>query len=139
MQETQTYLEVLPQDILDRYQIMETGSAAKIIQAVSGEELADIIEVMRSFILTSKLLLTPGGNRGPIPTTIDSMFDELGWIEARVDIEKKTYFFPGHSASVSAEEEPERHEEKLVSRTYQRGYSIDNVKGRLAADVEWNP
>jgi hypothetical protein len=139
MQETKTYLNVLPQDILDRYQVMETGSAAKIVQAVCGEELDDIISVMRSFVLTSRLLLTPGGNRGPIPVTIDGTLNDLGWIEARVDIEKKTYFFPGHSASVSAEYEPEKYEENLISRTYQHGYSIDNVKGRLVADVEWNP
>jgi hypothetical protein len=139
MQETRTYLEVLPQDILDRYQVMETGSAAKIIQAVCGDELSDIISVMRSFTLTSRLMLTPGGNRGPIPITFDGMLAELGWMEARVDMEKKTYFFPGHSASISAEHEPEKYEENLISRTYQRGYSIDNVKGRLAVDVEWNP
>ncbi|MDR1014466.1 MAG: hypothetical protein LBL86_05740 [Coriobacteriales bacterium] len=139
MQETKAYLDVLPQDILDRYQVMETGSAAKILQAVCGDEFDDIISVMRSFVLTSRLLLTPGGNRGPIPVTIDGMLDELGWIEARVDIEKKTYFFSGHSASISAEDEPAKYEENLISRTYQRGYSIDNVKGRLAADVEWNP
>jgi hypothetical protein len=139
MQETKTYLGVLPQGILDRYQVMETGSAAKIVQAVCSEELDDIISVMRSFVLTSRLLLTPGGNRGPIPATIDGMLSDLGWIEARVDIEKKTYFFPGHSASASAEYEPEKYEKNLISRTYQRGYSIDNVKGRLVADVEWNP
>jgi len=111
MQETRTYLDVLPQDILNRYQVMETGSAAKIIQAVCSVELADIITVMRSFVLTSRLLLTPGGNRGPIPITIDSLFNELGWREARVDIEKKIYFFPGHSASSSAETEPEKYED----------------------------
>jgi len=147
MQETQTYLNVLPRDILDRYQIMETGSAAKIIAAVCAPELADVISVMRSFVLTSNLLLTPGGNRGPIPITIDSMFDAFGWIEARVDIEKKVYLFPGRSANSSADGEgkteedtdPSKFADNLVSRTYQRGYAIDNVKGRLAADVEWNP
>lgn len=139
MQETKTYLEVLPQDILDRYRVMEAGSAAKIIQAVCTDELNDIISVLRSFVLTSRLLLTPGGNRGPIPVTLDGMLAERGWTEARIDIEKKTYFFPGHNASISAEHDPDRYEERLISRTYQRGYSIDNVKGRLAADVEWNP
>ena len=139
MQETWTYYDVLPQDILDRYRVMETGSASKIIQAVCGNELDDIVSVLRSFVLTSRLLLTPGGNRGPIPITIDGMLDKLGWIEARIDIEKKTYFFPGHNSSASAENELNNNREYLISRTYQHGYSIDNVKGRLVADVEWNP
>lgn len=139
MQATQTYQEVFSPEILKRYEVMETGSAAKIMQAVCQEELDDIMHVLQQFVLTPQMLLTPGGSRGPIPIIIDNMLHELGWIEARVDIEKKAYFFPGHNAKITAEDEPEKFNDLLISRTYQKGYSIDNVKGRLAADVEWNP
>lgn len=27
----------------------------------------------------------------------------------------------------------------VISEVYQQGYSVDNVKGRIALDVEWNP
>lgn len=134
-----TYEEVLPPTILSRYGIMETGSAAKIIAAICPDELADIIEVLDGFSLTSQLLLSPGGNRGPVPTILDSRFASHGWIEARVDTETKIYLFPGHNAHISAEENPADYEDNLTSRFYQRGYSVDNFKGRIALDVEWNP
>lgn len=137
MQTTDTFEGVLPDSILTRYEILEVGSAAKIIEAVCPNELAEVISVLDGFELTAQLLLSPGGSRGPVPTIIDSMFDDLGWIEARVDMEKKTYFFPGHDANLTAEENEQP--DYLVSRTYQKGYSIDNVKGKLALDVEWNP
>jgi hypothetical protein len=139
MQETYTYEEVLPQSVLSRYDIMEIGSAARIIQAVCPEEFNDIVEVLESFQLTAQLLLTPGGSRGPVPRIIDGMLQNRGWFEARVDLEKITYFFIGHDASVSAESNPAQYSDNRRSRTYQRGYAIDNVKGRIAADVEWNP
>lgn len=137
MQETMTYQEVLPESILSKYEIMETGSAAKIIEAVCPSELAEIIAVLNEFELTADLLLSPGGNKGPVPTLIDGALHKLGWIEARVDLEKKVYFFQGHNTSLTAEDNDMP--ENLVSRIYQRGYAIDNVKGRLAADIEWNP
>lgn len=139
MQETHTYQEVLPDSILGRYEIMETGSAARIIQAVCPEEFNDIVEILESFQLSAQLLLTPGGSRGPVPRVIDGMLHDRGWVEARVDLEKITYYFIGHNANVSAEGNPSQYSENLHSRTYQRGYAIDNVKGRIAADVEWNP
>ena len=137
MQQTETYKSVLPSSILSRYEVMETGSAAKIIEAVCPEELKEILEVLDNFKLTSELLLSPGGNKGPVPTLIDSTLHEKGWIEARVDLEKKVYFFEGHNTSKTAENE--ECPDNLVSRIYQKGYAIDNVKGRLAADIEWNP
>lgn len=139
MQETKTYEEILPPTILSRYGLMETGSAARIIAAICPDELADIVEVLNGFSLTSQLLLSPGGNRGPVPTILDSRFASRGWIEARVDTETKVYVFPGHNARISAEDNPALYEDNLASRFYQRGYSVDNFKGRIALDVEWNP
>lgn len=139
MQETLTYQEVLPETILNRYGIMETGSAAKIIEAICPEELEDIVNVLGDFSLTSQLLLSPGGNRGPVPTILDTCFSSRGWIEARVDTETKVYIFPGHNSHTSAEDGSEHYTSNLASRFYQRGYSVDNFKGRIALDVEWNP
>ena len=140
MIETATYKDVFPQDILDRYTFMETGSAAKIAASVCPSETGDIIDVLRNFVLSSRLLLTKGGNRGPIPILIDGAFERRGWIEARVDLYKRAFMFPGQNAQ-TVKDNPlgEVANEHLVSETYQQGYSVDNVKGRVALDVEWNP
>ena len=140
MIETYTYKTALPEQVTRRYQIMETGSAAKIAEAVCPNEFADVIDVLSHFQLTSALLLTKGGSRGPIPRIIDGSFSRRGWKEARVDLYKRAFLFDGQNAP-TVEKDPlgERANEFLVSETYQQGYSVDNVKGRIALDVEWNP
>lgn len=140
MIETNTYLRVLPQSILEKYSFLETASAAQIANVVDREAFQDVIDVLEKFSLTSQLLLTKGGSRGPIPRLIDEAFGSRGWIEARVDLYKRAFLFPGHNIS-AVEDDPlgERANEVLISETYQQGYSVDNVKDRLALDVEWNP
>lgn len=140
MIETQTYKLVLPADVLEKYDYLETGSAAKVAEAVNPEAFSDIVEVLDEFWLTSRLLLTAGGNRGPIPRTIDRAFEDRGWIEARIDLFKRAYRFRGQNAA-TVEDDPlgARADKHLISQVYQKGYSVDNVKDRLAVDVEWNP
>lgn len=139
MIETFTYKEVISEDILQKYSFFETRSATKIAQALCPAEFEEIIDVLRRFELTPELLLSPGGNRGSVPTLIDGAFDEMGWQEARVDIARQAFYFPGHNSSLSASDDPSAYDDYLISSTYQNGYSIDNVKGRVALDVEWNP
>ena len=64
MIETFTYRDVLPTGLLNRYTFMETGSAAKIADAVCSDAFAEVIGVLERFTLTSQLLLTKGGSRG---------------------------------------------------------------------------
>ena len=139
MIETSTYKDVLPDGVLRKYSFLETRSATKIAQAICPYEMEDIVKVLSEFVLTSEMLLTPGGNRGVVPTVLDGAFARLGWREARVDIARQAYYFPGHNAHVDASLNPKEYESNLISSTYQTGYSIDNVKGRIALDVEWNP
>lgn len=140
MIETYTYKDVLPPAVLDRYEFMETGSAARIAEAVRPEEFSDIVDVLSRFTLTSRLLLTKGGSRGPIPRIIDGAFERRGWIEARVDTYKRAFMFPGqHANTVESDPLGTDANAHLVSEVYQQGYSVDNVKGRTALDVEWNP
>ena len=140
MIETKTYLQTLPESILCKYEFLETGSAAQIASVVNPSAFEDILDVLDSFVLTSRLLLTKGGSRGPIPRLIDGAFEQRGWIEARVDLYKRAFLFPGQNAT-TVENDPlgSRAEEHLISQTYQKGYSVDNVKERIAVDVEWNP
>lgn len=140
MIETFTYQDAFPESVLSRYVFMETGSASKIAQAVRPDEFSDIVDVLSKFSLSSRLLLTKGGSRGPIPRIIDGAFERRGWTEARVDTYKRAFLFPGqHASTVAGDPLGSYANEHLVSEIYQQGYSVDNVKGRTALDVEWNP
>lgn len=140
MIETFTYRDFFPAEVLQRYTFMETGSASAIAKSVCPHEYQDIEEVLSRFFLTSQLLLTKGGSRGPIPRIIDGAFSARGWMEARVDLYKRAYLFPGQNMD-SAADDPlgEYASQHVISEIYQQGYSVDNVKGRVALDVEWNP
>lgn len=140
MVETQTYQDVLPSSVLERYSFIERGSASAIASAVCKEEFSDVIKVLGKFSLTSALLLSPGGNRGIVPRLIDEAFGSLGWTEARIDLFRRAFLFRGNNAP-DVEDDPmgTRAAAALVSEIYQHGYAVDNVKGRLALDVEWNP
>ena len=94
MIETKTYLQTLPESILRKYEFLETGSATQIASVVNPSAFEDILDVLDSFVLTSRLLLTKGGSRGPIPRLIDGAFEQRGWIEARVDLYKRAFLFP---------------------------------------------
>lgn len=140
MIETATYKQTLDPKLLKRYAFMEAGSATAIMQALHPDAFADIVEVLDTFLLTPQILLTPGGNRGCVPKVLDGSFERRGWIEARVDIYRRAYIFQGNN-SQDVQDDPMGSfaEDHLVSETYQRGYAVDNVKDRIALDVEWNP
>ncbi|MET3446703.1 BglII/BstYI family type II restriction endonuclease [Ralstonia sp. 1138] len=129
MFETKTYDDpmVLDPAIRERWAFLETSSAAAVLRAVCREEWADITEVLRTFQLVPNRWLRAGGNRGDIAQEIDGMFSDLGWREIRVDLTTQGILLTKNGKEV----------ERLEPQ-YQEGYLVDNFKGRVALDVEWN-
>lgn len=129
MFETKTYDDpmVLDPAIRERWAFLETSSAAAVLRAVCREEWADITEVLRTFQLVPNRWLRAGGNRGDIAQEIDGMFSDLGWREIRVDLTTQGILLTKNGKEV----------ERLEPQ-HQEGYLVDNFKGRVALDVEWN-
>lgn len=129
MFETLTYDDplVLDPGIRARWAFLETSSAAAVLRSVCPREWADIVSVLGSFLLDPSRWLVAGGNRGDIAIQIDGMFRRLGWQETRVDLSTRGILKDGSGLTVG--ELPE---------VYQEGYLVDNFKGRVALDVEWN-
>jgi hypothetical protein len=129
MFETSTYDDpiVLEPHIRARWDFLETSSASAVLRSVCPEEWKDITEVLKNFSLNPTRWLKKGGNRGDIAKEIDDMFASRGWREIRVDLETR-----GVLISKAGE---------IVDRlppVHQEGYLVDNFKGRVALDVEWN-
>lgn len=129
MFETHTYDDpvVLPPAIRKRWTFVETSSAAAVLRSVCPAEWQDISEVLETFTLEPAHWLKRGGNRGDIAKTIDDMFSQRGWREIRVDLVTQGILVSRHNKEI--ERLPEVHQE---------GYLVDNFKGRVALDVEWN-
>lgn len=106
MIETHTYEIAFPESVLAKYTFLETRSASQILKAVCPEEFSDIVRVLENFTLSARLLLTKGGNRGPVPIILDGSFEKMGWMESRIDMERRAYQFRGHNANETAEHSP---------------------------------
>jgi Restriction endonuclease BglII len=130
---TDSFQRVFPPAILDRYAIRETRDAAAVIQNTNPDEFKEIVEVLSAFTLTKEDILQPGGAKGLVATRLDGEFRELGWREGRYDrsIISKLRLMPYRKAG---ERKAQEHETEVRSE----GYKVDNVKGKIALDVEWH-
>jgi hypothetical protein len=129
MFETFTYdkPEILPQNPRNYWEFMETNSAAAVLHAVCPEEWRDIVHVLATYRLNSGAWLKAGGNRGDIASQIDAEFGKLGWCEARLDLETRGFLYSKEHKEIG-----------VLPPVRQEGYLVDNFKGRVVLDVEWN-
>lgn len=129
MFETKTYDDplVLPTAIRARWEFLETSSAAAVLRSVCPEEWADILHVLENFHIDPPQWLKAGGNRGDIARIIDGMFSDRGWSETRVDLHTQGILLAKNGK-----------EKGRLPVVKQEGYLVDNFKGRVALDVEWN-
>jgi Restriction endonuclease BglII len=129
MFETNTYDDpvVLAPAIRSRWRFLETSSAAAVLRSVCPDEWNEITEVLATFSLNPMRWLKKGGNRGDIARDIDNMFAERGWREIRVDLSTQGILVSRQGEVV-----------ETLPSLHQEGYLVDNFKGRVALDVEWN-
>ena len=129
MYTTSTYNDphVMPSSIRERYEFLEPSSACAVMQAVCPGEWADILSVLDTYTLDPATWMKPGRNRGDVSKEIDSLFAKRDWHERRLDIEIYGYLVDRKGARLHAFEP-----------LFQEGYLVDNFKGRIAVDVEWN-
>lgn len=129
MFDTTTYDDelVLDPEIQRRWTFLETSSAAAVLRSVCPDEWADITAFLQTFAIDPSQWLRAGGNRGDVAKEIDGMFSAKGWREIRVDLSTQGILRDKN--------------EQVVGRlppVEQEGYLVDNFKGRVALDVEWN-
>ena len=133
MQLTESYQSALPPEILARYEIREVRNAAAVLKAVAPNEYAEILNVLIDFSITSADLTTPGGNKSLLAKRIDENFRNLGWREGRHDLE-----ITSRLTLRRYEGAGEKSATVIVNTEESGGYLVDNIKGRVALDVEWN-
>lgn len=130
---TYSYKTALPTHLIDKYNFLETRNAAAVLKASNPAHFDDLIKVLEEFQLYDADLLIPGGNRGQVPTRLDKHFEKLGWRAVRVNTEFKLVGKMKASLSSSSFDV-----EFLESTVKNPGFEVDNMKDRVAIDVEWN-
>lgn len=130
---TTSYINVIPAHVRDRYEIRETRNASAILAATNPAEFQEIIDALAAFELLTSDLISPGGNESKLAARLNQAFRSNGWREGRVDtrITSALRIMPYSPAGESRA--------KVVEReVFNEGYKVDNVKGGVALDIEWN-
>ncbi|MEX0679530.1 MAG: BglII/BstYI family type II restriction endonuclease [Pirellulales bacterium] len=109
-------LDLIPPKMRKRFQIEERRHACAILAQDFQEELSDILGCLGNFKLVRSEIAVGGGGRSKITERLDGYFRSRGW-------RKKT-----HSMSMVVD----GNERPLGT------HEIDNQKGRIAVEVEWN-
>jgi len=137
MQITNSYDDpsVVPPEVRKKYVWLETGNAAAILQATSPAEYGELIAVLRDFTLQADTWLVAGGNKGDIAEMFDDKFRQLGWKETRIDTEVRGVFLTDFIKK-GGDYIPQQR--TSVSSVYSEGFRVDNHKGRMIVDIEWN-
>lgn len=130
---TESYLAAVPADLRDRYRLVETRNASLILSATNATAFAEIIDVLREFHLVKSDITEPGGNKSTVAARMDEAFRTRGWREGRHDtrITSELRVMPYRPAG-------ERKPIVTTTEVANEGYKVDNVKARIALDVEWN-
>lgn len=124
---THSYKNVTPQSVLDRYSFLEVRNGAAVLKASNPTHFDELVQVLDAFKVYDADLLIPGGNRGQIATRLDAHFEQLGWQAIRVNTEFKLVGKVKKGGAVV-----------LDTVAKNDGFEVDNMKGRVAIDVEWN-
>lgn len=130
---THSYKTAFDETIQGRYQFLEVRNAAAVLLASNPECFDDLVTVLDGFVLTDGDILIPGGNRGTVPIKLDSHFADLGWVAVRINTEYKLM------GKAKTDYTARSYEKKFIeSAVSNSGFEVDNFKGRVAIDVEWN-
>lgn len=133
MELTHGWSTALPSGIAERYELRETRNATAVLAATSPDEFGEICAVLADFVLTTADLVEAGGNESRLAARLNAAFRARGWREGRVDtvVTSRLQVQPWTPAG-------ERAVTVRESEVVNEGYKVDNVKGRVALDVEWN-
>lgn len=103
------------------------------MKAANPDAFRELIEVLENFKVYDADILIPSGNRGQIATRLDGHFEDLGWSAVRINTEFKLV------GKKKAGKDSRSYAEKFLETTvYNDGFEVDNMKDRIAIDVEWN-
>ena len=109
-------LDSLPKHIRDRYLVKEVHHAIAVLQSDFPEQWKETLAVLSEFRLFRSEIEAPGGGRSPVAIRLDRAFQEFGWTDH--------VFNTSIKVDETVREKPT--------------HKIDNVKGRVAIEPEWN-
>lgn len=133
MELTRSYERVVPVSIRERFEWLETRNAAAVLQSTNPEAFTEVLAVLEGFVLTTADVVKGGKNKSKPAIRLDLAFRDLKWREGRHDTRVVSILrlMPYRPAG-------EKVAEVREVITESSPYKVDNVKDRVALDVEWH-
>jgi len=122
-------LKVFPVELVNKFEIYSYRSAAAILVQNFPSQFSQIVSALEKFKITTNMIRSPGGSKGPIARYVDDLFLNQGWKETRITADLHVKLFPANGDNVLRE---------YVRPGYLDGHRIDFVNGKVALDLEWN-
>lgn len=130
----------IPKDIRDKFETYSYRNAAVILQETWKKELDQILDALRSFSITTKIIRTAGGNETEIPKLFSSALRPLGWHETQIHADLSVTLSWREEVGKTKAGKPIREARNRILKRekYLDGHKIDYVKEKVAFDLEWN-
>jgi hypothetical protein len=109
-------LNLIPEDIRQRYLVEERRHACAILSSDFSTELLDLLDCLRHFKLLRSEIIVGGGGKSKIASRFDDFLFDRGWREKTTKIGKTV---DGKTTDLET-------------------HRVDFCKGRIAVEVEWN-
>lgn len=123
--------KTFPGKLRNKYEIYSYRNAAAILANSFPAQFNDVLAALSRFQISTEMIRTPGGSKGPIAKYVDGLFTESnGWREARIlaDLHVKLLHAKRGNDII----------ESYVREGFLDGHRIDFLNGRVALDLEWN-
>ena len=120
---------LFPLSVKEKFEILSYRSAATILSQNFPDQFSQIVRALETFEITTAMIRTPGGSKGPIAKYVDELFTAPDWRETRItaDLHVKLLSAKGGDAL-----------REYARSGYLDGHRIDFVSGKVALDLEWN-
>lgn len=122
------YRALIPHAVQRKFEIYSYRGAVAVLAQNFPAQFQQIMDALTAFEITTTMIRTPGGSKGPIAKYVDTLFDDH-WQETRISADLHVEL---HHAS--------RNEllGRYVREGYLDGHRIDFLNGKVALDLEWN-
>ena len=115
--------------VREKFEMFSHRNAVTTLSQSFPNQFVQIVRALEAFEITTTMIRTPGGSKGPIAKYVDKLFTPPDWRETRItaDLHVKLMPPPGDKAV-----------REYIRASYLDGHRIDFVNGKLALDLEWN-
>ncbi len=128
---TTSYQTAFNSMTIKRYDWCEVRNASSILKHTNPDQFDDLSAALDEFAVSvSRDISPPGGNESLTAAALNSSLRSRGWQEASYDVQLVSQLTLKANAAASAN--------VIRTEVSSPSYLVDNVKGRVALDVEWH-